>query len=88
MYRLNYKHGLLSTDRRYKTAQRCVIALTQIALIEAEQGGNSHDVISSFGVGGLSVSFKGDEKAEKLWEDAVRYIRTIRGERRPFTNEA
>lgn len=87
MYRLNYKHGLLSTDRKYKTAQMCLIKLINIAILNAEQGANGHETIASFGVGGLSVGFKGDEKMDKLLQEAIRMIKVIRGEWRPFGNE-
>lgn len=85
-YRLNYIHGLASTDKKYTSAKRCVVTLAMIAVIGAEQGGSGSDAISSFSVGGLSVSYKGDEKQESLWEDAVRLIKVIRGEWRPFGN--
>ena len=86
VYRLNYSHGLESTDNRYIMAVDCVIKLAMIAVLEAEEGGNGMDAISSFSVGGMSVSFSGDAKKEALYNDAIKLIKSIRGEWRPYGN--
>lgn len=86
-YRANYTHGLENTDNRYTMAVNCVISLAMIAVLEAEEGGNGMDAISSFSVGGMSVSFSGDAKKESLYNDAIKLIRAIRGEWRPYGNK-
>lgn len=86
IYRLTYAHGIANTDKRYNQTKLCIAKIVQIAVIDAEEGGSGFDTIASFGVGGLNASFKGEEKAAKLWEDAVTLIKTIRGEWRPFSN--